>query len=169
MNPKLNTTQRILIVGDAGRGKTTLAQKLSEKLRIPFHSTDDFFWKTKFSERHDIGKSIDEISKVYAEDEWIIEGTTRRLVEPGFKRADLIVYLSFRNVLSQWWALIKRNRTRKNETVFNLIKFLRHVLYKRYGLGYKRGEPKILELLQPYSDKLVILHSHKEIDEFTEE
>lgn len=168
MNLKLGTAKRILILGDAGRGKTTLAQKLSKKLKIPFHSTDDFYWKTKFSERQDMEESIDEISKVYSGNEWIVEGTTRHLVEPGFEKAHLIVYLAFRNVLSQWWELIKRHRTRKNETVSDLIKLLRHVLYKRHGLGYKRGESKILELLQPFRDKLIVLRSHKEMDEFAE-
>jgi len=45
--------KKILIVGDYGRGKTTLAQKLSRKLGIPYYSTDDFYWEKKFSKKQD--------------------------------------------------------------------------------------------------------------------
>jgi adenylate kinase family enzyme len=39
--------KRIFILGDAGRGKTTFAEKLSKHTGIPHYSTDDFFWKVK--------------------------------------------------------------------------------------------------------------------------
>jgi len=37
--------KKIIIIGDAGRGKSTLASKLSKKLNISYYSTDDFFMK----------------------------------------------------------------------------------------------------------------------------
>jgi adenylate kinase family enzyme len=66
--------ERIFILGDSGRGKSTFARKLSEKIAIPYYSTDDFFWKTKFSEPSDRQKSIEDISRVYDGDSWIVEG-----------------------------------------------------------------------------------------------
>ncbi len=48
-NKDLGDIRRILIVGDSGRGKSTLAKSLSQKLNIKQYSTDDFFWKEKFS------------------------------------------------------------------------------------------------------------------------
>lgn len=35
--------KKILIIGASGRGKTTFAKKLSEKLSIQYYETDDFF------------------------------------------------------------------------------------------------------------------------------
>jgi adenylate kinase family enzyme len=167
-NGKINA-KKILILGDAGRGKTTLARRLSELLGIRSYSTDDFYWKVKFSERAEKQKSIEKVKKVYAREEWIVEGTTLRLLRPGFEEADLIVYLEFQNIFQQWSALIKRNSKRKSETLSDLLRLLRHVLYKRYKLGYKRDDPRALELLQPYSDKLVVLSSIREIEEFIKE
>ena len=56
--------KKILILGDAGRGKTTFAEKLSKKISIPYYSTDDFFWKVKFTEANDKAKSVEEISNI---------------------------------------------------------------------------------------------------------
>jgi len=41
--------KKIIIIGDAGRGKSTLASKLSKKLNTPHYSTDDYFYEVKFS------------------------------------------------------------------------------------------------------------------------
>lgn len=35
--------KKILIIGASGRGKTTFAKILSEKLSITYYETDDFF------------------------------------------------------------------------------------------------------------------------------
>ena len=166
MASRFKNANRILILGDSGRGKTTLAQKLSKKLNIQSYSTDDFFWETKFSEMRDRKKSIEGIRKAYSEDKWIVEGATRHLINPGLKKANLIIYLAFRDVFSQWWALIKRNRTRKEESLSNLFKLLRHELYKRYGIGNEKKKPNLLELLEPFQKKLVVLTSFEEIEKF---
>ena len=52
---------KILIAGDASRGKSTLAEKISKKLNIPFHSTDDFLYDIKYTVYKDRQKGIDEI------------------------------------------------------------------------------------------------------------
>ena len=59
---------RIIITGDAGRGKSTLAGKLSEKCGITHHSTDDYFYEFKFFKPRDRVKALEEISKLYKYD-----------------------------------------------------------------------------------------------------
>ncbi|MCB0319265.1 MAG: AAA family ATPase, partial [Bdellovibrionales bacterium] len=41
----LSKMKRVLIIGNAGSGKTTLAKKLSLQLKIPLVSLDSLFWK----------------------------------------------------------------------------------------------------------------------------
>ena len=77
--------KKILIVGDAGRGKSTFAKNLSEKTGIPAYSTDDFFWKTKYTEPRDRPESVEMINRIYENDEWIVEGSTRRLIQPSLE------------------------------------------------------------------------------------
>lgn len=64
-------------MGASGRGKSTFAARLSAKTGIPHCSTDDFYWKVKFTERNDKPKSIEDIRKVYEKEEWIVDGSSR--------------------------------------------------------------------------------------------
>lgn len=156
--------KRIFILGDAGRGKTTFAAKLSEHTGIPHYSTDDFFWKVKFTVPNDREKSVEEINPIYDRDTWIMEGTTRRLIVKGLEKADIIYWLKFENILYQYYFLIKRSLTRKNENFIDLWNLLKHVTYKKYKKGYGNHLPSLEELLKPYKEKIVVLSSMREID-----
>ena len=157
--------KRIFILGDAGRGKTTFAEKLSKHTGISHYSTDDFFWKVKFTVPNDREKSVEEISPIYDKDEWIMEGTTRRLIIKGLEKADVIYFLKFKNILYQYYFLIKRSLTRKNENLIDLWNLLKHVTYKKYKRGYGNHLPPLQKLLEPYKDKTVVLSSMKEINQ----
>lgn len=114
----LNNAHKVLIIGDSGRGKTTFAHNLSEKLKLPFYSTDDFFWKVKCTEPNNREESVNNITKVYSGNSWIMEGSSTHLFRPGIERADVIIILRFKNIFLQWWALIKRSRKRKKRKYY---------------------------------------------------
>jgi adenylate kinase family enzyme len=156
---------RIIIIGDAGRGKSTLASKLSVKLDIPHHSTDDYFYEIKFSKIRDRQEALKQITEVFKKDKWIIEGTTIWLLEPGIGSAYIIIYLQYKNIWSQWLSIIKRHFARK-DNLKGTLALMRHVFYKRYGLGYKKGKMTHKEFIEPYKDKVITLSSFKDIDNF---
>ena len=156
--------KKIFIVGDGGRGKTTFAGKLSDHTGIPYYSTDDFFWKVKFTIPNDKEKSVEEINPIYDKDEWIMEGTTRRLIVRGLEKADIIYWFKFKNILYQYYFLIKRSLTRKNERWVDLWNLLKHVTYKKYKKGYGNHTAPLRELLEPYANKIVMIYSMKQIN-----
>lgn len=163
-----NGYNKIIIIGDAGRGKTTLADKLSQKLGIKHYSTDDFYYEIKFSKPRTREEASDLISKVYHNDKWIVEGSTQWLLQPGLDSCDVIIFLRYKNIVPQWITLIKRHFVRKDKNIWHTFLLLRHVLYKRYGWGHKRGKIKHHEVVAPYLDKVVTLSSFKEINNFIE-
>ncbi len=165
MNKDISTHKKILIIGESGRGKSVLAQKLSEKISIPFYSTDDFFWKVKFSEPHEKEESKAQIEKVYSTERWIVEGSSTPLFRPDLESAEVIINLVFENIFQQWWSLIQRNRTRKHESLKNLSSLIIYVTRKRFSIGNNKEKIKA-ELLKPYSDKIIILKSFKEVNLF---
>lgn len=165
MNKDISKNKRILIIGESGRGKSVLAHKLSEKLSLPFYSTDDFFWKVKFSESNDREESISKIKKIYITEKWIMEGSSTHLFRPGLDSAEVVINLVFGNIFQQWWSIIKRNRTRKHESFKDLCKFIIYVTRKRFAIGNNKEELKA-KLLEPYAEKIIVLKSFKEIDTF---
>jgi adenylate kinase family enzyme len=158
--------QKIIITGDAARGKSTLASKLAQKLGIPYFSTDDFYYEVKFTKMRSKEDSSREISKVYRGDKWIVEGATEHMIEPGLPFADLVICLKHNNLFAQWTYLVKRHFSSDNETTGDLFEFMRHVFYKRYSIGYRKGQPTIHEFISPYKEKVVTLSSFKEMEDF---
>lgn len=157
---------KIIIIGDAGRGKSSLALKLSEIFGIEHHSTDDFFYEVKFTIPREREECLRLIKEIFNKDRWIVEGTTQWLLTPGLDLADIIIYLKYKNIFFQWFTIIKRHFTRGDESWRQTFYLLRHVLYKRYGWGYKKGKMTHSEAIVPYLSKVVTLSSFKEIDDF---
>lgn len=157
---------KILIVGDASRGKSTLASNISKKLGIPHYSTDDFFYEVKFTKLRDRPESIAKISEVFKKEKWIVEGTTEYLLEPGLYSAEKIIHLKYRSIFSQWLSIIKRYFQRDNDTIVGSLKLMRHVLYKKYGLGYRKGKRTPSMLIEPRKHEVTTLSSFKEINNF---
>ncbi|MFA6076464.1 MAG: hypothetical protein WC735_00080 [Candidatus Paceibacterota bacterium] len=157
---------RILVVGDAGRGKSTLASKISEKLGIPHHSTDDFYYEVKFSKVRDRPESITKIKEIFGKKKWIVEGTNNHLIELGLHSADIIIHLKYKSMLAQWVVLIKRYFKRENETLGKLFSLMKHVFYKKYKLGDRKLKLTHSELIEPHKQKVITLSSFKEIDGF---
>ena len=162
-------SKKVQIVGDSGRGKTTLATALSKKLNIPIYSTDDFFWKVKFTEPNNQEESVKEIKKIYEKSKWLVEGSTTRLISPGLGDSDLIINLEFRNLFQQYISIISRSSGRENENSLGLIKFLIYITRKRYGIGYKKGILKQKKFLEMYKDKIVTIDSFSKIDRFIDD
>jgi len=160
--------KKILIIGDSGRGKTTFAGKLSKKLNLTHYSTDDFFWKVKFSEPNNKEESIIKINKIYDTESWVVDGGTRHLIKYGLERADIVLYLKFNNILFQYYSMIKRNLLGKDESFIQLWKLLKYITYKKYKKGYAGHSAPIEEMLAPYVAKVVYLNSFKQINKYLE-
>jgi adenylate kinase family enzyme len=168
MNNKIRSANRILIIGDPGRGKTTLAEIFSKELNIPFYSTDDFLYEKKFLVYKDKQKAIFEISEIYKKEKWIVEGTTHFLLKNGFEPADIIIYLKHDNIFFQWQSIIKRHFKREDKNIIKTLWLLWHVLYKKFqtkNSRFKKGQMTTSECIEPYKSKVIVLSTFKEIDE----
>jgi adenylate kinase family enzyme len=161
-----NKFKKILIVGDAGRGKSTLAETLSKKTGIKNYSTDDFYWEVKFTKRTNKIESRKNIELIYKKDGWIVDGTTHDLWISGLDTSDIIIHLKFSNIFAQYLAILRRSLKRNNERFSDIVELLRHVTYKRFGIGYKKGVPTTADLLKSHQDKVVALASYKDINKF---
>lgn len=90
---------RILIYGVTGAGKTTLAERLSRKTGLPWHSVDDLTFETDW-----VTVPLDEqrarITKICEGPEWILDTAYGAWLDIPWSRVELVVALDFPRWLS---------------------------------------------------------------------
>ncbi|WP_335975654.1 AAA family ATPase [Acinetobacter calcoaceticus] len=74
---------KICIVGPSGAGKTTIAKKLAEELKISAHAFDEIYWDlsgTEFVKNSEETISVG-INKISLQESWIVEGAYDKRLE----------------------------------------------------------------------------------------
>lgn len=105
---------KIYIIGNAASGKSTLAEKLKEKIGIRVYHLDDLFWKTKYTEQYDIREKKNIVEKLTLTDEWIIEGSfTEDYISLLLDNADCIICIVPKSFFIILYRLGKRSLLRR--------------------------------------------------------
>jgi adenylate kinase family enzyme len=161
--------EKIVIIGSAGAGKSTLAQELGFILNIKVYHLDRIFWQRGWKEKPR-DKRIDILQKILREKQWIIEGTYLSSSDPRLNAADTIIFLDIDPLLC-----LKRIMKRHHEyqgrprrdipegctdklTLFRILKVL--------GFPF-RGRRTLKQKLRKFPPQKVIwLRSSKEVEDF---
>ena len=95
--------RRIVVVGNAGGGKSTLARALAGLLAIPYHSLDDIQWAPGWTRVPDDIITVAHALWV-AEEAWVIDGygPWYPMID-RFKKADLILHVRHPFWRHVWW------------------------------------------------------------------
>ncbi|CAM2907010.1 DNA topology modulation protein [Paenibacillus sediminis] len=160
---------RILVIGSAGAGKSTLSQKLSQILDLPVIHLDKYFWHPNWIPTPDDewDKTVEQFSK---QEKWIMDGNYSRTIDIRMKRADTIIFLDMPMLLCIYRVIKRRikynNRTRPdmNEGCPEKLdwEFLKWVWnYK------KRSRSKIMNKLDQAKDqkRVIIVKTRKQVNE----
>jgi len=98
----LRQSERILVIGCSGGGKTTLSRQLEARLGMPHISMDrDFYWlpgwvkRPKAEERRMIAEAV-------AEERWLMDGTGSSTFDLRLPRTDVVVWVR----LPRWRCLL---------------------------------------------------------------
>jgi adenylate kinase family enzyme len=158
---------KIHIIGSVGSGKSTLARHLSEKLSIPYYELDNMVWRR--TEDGDIRNSIETrdslLNDTIASDKWIIEGVHYTWTTQGFEHAELIIYLD----TPTWkrnYRILKRFIVQKLGFEKGNYKQTFSMLWRMYRWSYnhnKKEKMQIFKLLEPNSNKLLVLNDNRDI------
>lgn len=103
--------KRIHILGASGAGTTTLAKALCGELGIAHFDSDDYFWKTKYSQPWPREIRLGTLKDVLeSQDSWILSGALIDWGNPLIPLFDAVVFLSVPNELR-----IERLKAREKE------------------------------------------------------
>lgn len=161
--------KKILIIGNACGGKTTLSRILRKSLHIPLYHIDSFQflagWKQRTNEEC---KSI--LIKLIDADDWIIEGFGNRdIVGLLLKAADTVIFIDY-PVRVHFWRAIKRQvmsrRGGRQELPENCPEFTFNYtirLFKTIWKGHTKFRPWICMniMILPMEKHLVHIKSPK--------
>ena len=163
-----------MIVGCAGSGKTTLAFKLQEKMKLPLIHLDQYYWKPNW-QRSNLDDFTQAHDKLCLQDRWIMEGSYMKLLGRRASQADVIIFLDVPRYICLW-RVIKRSVCNFGKVIpgnpqdcpqqlfsFEFLQFLKWIW--NFNRRYKT---MILDLLEECKDskKIYILRCSKEITAF---
>lgn len=86
--------KQILVIGTSGTGKSTLAQRLSTVLHLPFFASDPFYWDAHWKPASD-AKVLQQVKDVIRREAWILDGNFDNERELVWRQADCIIWLDY--------------------------------------------------------------------------
>jgi len=160
---------RLYIVGAAGSGKTTFANKLSKKLAIDCYHLDDIYYDSEINDSLNTDKNTNyALSKIIEKTNWIVEDNgTRPRFEKFFYTADSIVllypnkYIRLKRILLRYIKLkLKLEKCSYNPSIKIIIRMINGSA--KFECGNDGLKTKLSELTQ----KVVTLKSNQEINDY---
>src|SRR3989344_1270803 len=90
---KIAKHKKIFIVGVYGRGKSTLAKKLSAFLGIKYCDLDELKYVRKYDKIRTVKQRLKLLDKITKQKSWIVEGSWTSYALDAYKRTNIIVFL----------------------------------------------------------------------------
>ena len=98
--------QRILIIGNAGSGKSTFSKALAEKLNIPLVHLDRLYWRGNWE--HVTREEFDHLLQSELEKpQWIIDGNFNRTLPCRLQHCDCVFFFDL-PTHTCLWGTVKR-------------------------------------------------------------
>lgn len=102
-NPlKVKSMKRIMVIGNCGAGKSTLARKIHGLTQLRLIHLDKEYWQPGWVET-DLDIWRHKLEGLVAQDDWIIDGNYGSSMEMRMKRADTIIVME----VSTWKSMVR--------------------------------------------------------------
>ncbi|MBE1445607.1 EutP/PduV family microcompartment system protein [Paenibacillus sp. OAS669] len=159
--------KKVLIIGIVASGKTTLAKRLSEKLKIPWYELDSIVhhrteigrYKRTADEQIEVIKDIDTYG------EWIFEGTDRPSYRCLFEMADTIIFLDtplWKRRIRILTRFLKQNLGIEKCNYKPDIEMLK-MMYK-WTRDFERSRDEFESRLRLYKEKVIRLNDNNDLN-----
>lgn len=157
---------KILISGIVASGKTTLAKRLSEAMKIPWYELDSIVYHQTATERYKrtAEEQVEVINHIDRGGAWIMEGTDRKSYRCLFDMADTVIFLDpplWKRRIRILTRFIKQNigiEPCNYQPDFKMLK----AMYK-WTREFEQNRDDFEARLQLYKDKVIILSDNKDL------
>lgn len=162
--------QKIIIIGNCGAGKSTLAKKMSKLPDIKVYHLDILFFNPNWVIRNRNGFDKD-LKIIMQKKYWIIDGNYNRTMEMRIEQADTVLFLDF-PTSTTLFRIIKRRfqfRNKQREDVAEgCIEKLDYEFFSYVATFRRKKRPVILQKLENIdnSKQVYIFKNNREVDVF---
>ncbi len=95
----LRGARRLLVIGNCGAGKSTIARQLAPRLGLPLISLDAEFWRTGWVQTP-TAEWQQRVPQLIAGERWLIEGQYTGTLALRLTRADAVLHLDLPRLVS---------------------------------------------------------------------
>ncbi len=164
--------KRILVLGSAGSGKSTLTKRIGHILMLPVIHLDKYYWNPNWEETP-ADEWKEKVARLTTKDKWVMDGGYYSTLEMRVKRADSIIFIDFPRRVSYLRIFLRFLRYR-GETRPSMTERCPERLdweFLKWIWSYPKTKRSwILGCLKRLTDtkEVFFLHSQNQIDRFVE-
>ena len=111
---------KVIVLGSAGSGKSTLERKIGELLEIEVIHLDSYYWQPNWVATPD-DEWTAKVKELLEHERWVMDGNYTRSLELRLKTADAVIFLD-RSRLFCIWHVFKRLMLYRGESRQSLRK-----------------------------------------------
>ena len=160
--------KKVIVIGCPGSGKSTFSKALHDATGIPLYHLDMMYWN---ADRTIVDKAVfkERLADALQQETWIIDGNYGSTMEMRLQACDTVIFLDYSLEVCMEGVRSRRGKARtdmpwvepEDEEDAEFIAFI-----KSYN---SESRPKVLELLEKYKDKdVVIFRNRGEAEKFLE-
>ena len=159
--------KKVIIIGSPGSGKSTFARKLEAITGLPLFYLDMLYWN---EDKTTVSKEVflERLQSIMENEKWIIDGNYASTMEMRIKACDSVFFLDYPTDICLKGIEERKGKPRPDmpwlEAENQDDEFINFI--KNYSLEQR---PKVMKLLEKYSEKNVIIFcSREESEKFLE-
>jgi adenylate kinase family enzyme len=161
--------KKIIIIGSGGAGKSTLAIKLGDILKLPVYHLDNYFWLPGWLQRNraDFNQIV---KQLISKNTWIIDGNFQNTMPLRIEACDTVIFLDYSR-FTCFLGAVRRYFRNKGESSPGMTQGCNEKLeweYYKWLWKYPKKRKLIYDLLDIHKDKkkFLVFKNRKESDLF---
>ena len=160
---------RVLVIGSAGSGKTTLSKWLSKILSLPIIHMDRHYWADNWCEPEDEVWE-EKVREFCATDEWIMDGNYTKTMSLRLRFSTTVIFLDMPRWKCLLRVIVRRFRlfhNKKRDDIPANCNERMNLAFYRWIWNYpKRSRTEVLSLIEKFEGNVHHLKSSQDVKKF---